>query len=213
MSVFAIKNSLAVLPKNQAKSKSKRKLDPKIIRVGDQVKISNCMFFVRCGYPLCVKDLTESIMSRNKSEISNLLEKEVHPKLSGDHKGWLTNNTVLDYEIERVCKTIASIKIVVDKWGGNRREIYEKSIPDLKNECFIVKEVKFVKTGIRHQGGGYTYTYFGEEDYDPTYLDIDKTYKILTLDYVDLAQREKLEYLNLEEDDDLRIQAPNVLKV
>lgn len=207
MSVFAIKNSLAVLPK------PKRKLDPKIIRVDDQVKITNCMFFVRCGYPLCVKDLTESIMSRNKADISNLLQKEVHPKLSSNmHGSWTMNAEVLDSEIERVCKTIASIKIVVDNWGGNRREIYEKSIPDLKNECFIVKEIKFVKTGIRHQGGGYTYSYFGEEDYDPTYLDVDKTYKILTLDYIDIAQREKLEYLNLEEDD-LRIQTLNVLKV
>lgn len=219
MSVFVIKNSLAVLPKNQAKSKPKRKLDPKIIRVGDQIQITNCMFFVRCGYPLCVKDLTESIMSRSKIDVFNLIKKEIYPNLDINELSIkdFSNNRIssavqLDYSIERVCKTIASIKIKVDKWGGNRREIYEKSIPDLKNEYFNVKEVKFVKTGERYQGSGYTVDYFGGEDYDPTYLDVDKTYKILTLDYIDLAQREKLEYLNLEEND-LRIQALNVLKV
>lgn len=224
MSRFSIKNSL-IGPfnstKNQANPKPKRKLDPKIIRIGDQVEITNCMFFVRCGYPLCVKDLTESIMSRSKADIFNLLKKEVYPDLDIDAldklncidivTGRKKTSSFID-DIERVCKTIASIKIKVDKWGGNRREIYEKSIPDLKNECFIVKEVKFVKTGERYQGSGYTVDYFGEEDYDPTYLDVDKTYKILTLDYADVAQMNKLDYLNLE-DEDLRIQALNVLKV
>lgn len=218
MSVFTIKNSLNVLPKKT--TKSKRKLDPKIIRVGDQVKITNCMFFVRCGYPLCIKDLAESIMLRSKADIFNLLKKEVYPDLNINmlNEKYLINTkngkkvSSLDDSIERICKTIASIKIKVDRWGGNRREIYEKSIPDLKNECFIVREIKFVKTGERYQGSGYTIDYFGEEDYDPTYLDVDKTHKILTLDYVHAVQMDKLDYLNLEEDD-LRIQALNVLKV
>jgi len=41
--------------------KRKRKLDPKIIRVDDYVRIDNPEMFVRCGYPLSLNDMCKEV--------------------------------------------------------------------------------------------------------------------------------------------------------
>ena len=113
---------------------------------------------------------------------------------------------------EQMAKKLAMVKIVHERYGGSEREIYEKSIPDLKNEEFVVSEVNFVKTGTRIPGYQSSSIYHDDCDYEPTTFDVDKTYKILTLQYKDSDQKLRLEYLNLK-DEDLRIQANNVKKL
>ena len=193
----------------------KKKLNPKIIRRGDLVKVENCMFFVRCGYPLCISDLTKDILERRKKEIYQLIELEFpryfnRKSINGFVALKETNDA--DDLAEQVAKKLAMVKIVDEKYGGSEREIYEKSIPDLKNEEFIVSEVNFVKTGTRIPGYYSSSIYFDDCDYEPTTFDVDKTYKILTLQYKDSDQELRLKYLNLN-DEDLRICADNVKKL
>jgi hypothetical protein len=193
----------------------KKRLNPKVIRRGDLITIENCMFFVRCGYPLCISDLAKDILERRKKEIYQLIELEFpgyfnRKSILGSVA--LKETTDADDLAEQVAKKLAMEKIVWERYGGSEREIYEKSIPDLKNEEFIVSEVNFVKTGTRIAGRGSYYSYFGEYEFDPPTFDVDKTYKILTLQYKDSNQELRLEYLNLK-DEDLRIRADNVKKL
>ena len=193
----------------------KKRLNPKVIRRGDLITIENCMFFVRCGYPLCISDLTKDILERRKKEIYQLIELEF-PGYS-NRKSILGSVSVKDAVeadniAEQVARKLAMEKIVWERYGGSEREIYEKSIPDLKNEEFIVREINFVKTGTRIAGSGSSYSYFGEYEYDPPTFDVDKTYKILTLQYKDSEQELRLEHLNLQ-DEDLRIRVDNVQKI
>jgi len=206
----------------------KRKLDPRIIRVGDLVKVENCMFFVRCGYPLCLKDLTSDIVEKRRKEIYDLITSEFPPttkkyftidSLAGCDSVPLNavslDSNYKEYEelAEQIARKMAQVKIVEKKYGGSSREIYEKSIPGLKNEEFVVKEINFVRTGTRVAGSGASYGYFDSEwEYEPPTFDCDKTYKILSLSYKDNDQEDRLECLNLK-DEDLRIQVDNVVKI
>lgn len=206
----------------------RRKLNPKIIRVGDLVKIENCMFFVRCGYPLCLKDLTNEILEARRKEIYNLITSEFPPvprkyftldSLAGCDSvplnAFSLDENYREYEelATQIARKMAQVKIVEKKYGGSSREIYERSIPGLKNEEFVVKAINFAKTGTRVAGSGASYGYFDSEwEYEPPTFDCDKTYKILSLSYKDEDQEERLECLNLK-DEDLRIQADNVIKI
>jgi len=213
---FALSDSI-----NNVKN-PKKKLDPKIIRIGDSVKVENCMFFVRCGYPLCLEDLTNNVLERRKRELFSLIDLEfpfVKAKKYYIIDSLPINKTQGDFNDDlkedlarQLARKIASVQIVEKKFGGSTREIYEKSIPDLKDEEFIVTDIKFVKTGTRHAGSGGGYNYFDEWEYEPPYFNCDKTYKILQLKYKDTNQQNNLEYLNLE-DKDLRIQVDNVVKL
>ena len=207
---------------------SKRKLNPKIIRRGDLVKVENCMFFVRCGYPLCLKDLTSEILEKRKKEIYDLIRSEFPPtvrkyfivdSLAGCGSVPLdsisSDQDYKEYEelAEQIARKMAQVKIVEKRYGGSSRDIYERSIPGLKNEEFVVKAINFAKTGTRVAGSGASYGYFDSEwEYEPPTFDCDKTYKILSLSYKDDDQEDRLAHLSLK-DEDLRIQADNVVKV
>ena len=49
------------------------KKDPKIIRVGDKVRIVNPEMFVRCGYPMTKQDAREEVFSRFSQQAIQLM--------------------------------------------------------------------------------------------------------------------------------------------
>ena len=71
----------------------KRKLDPKIIRNGDRVRIVTPEIFVRCGYPLCKADLREDIAKNYGKIIEDLIYsvEKGDKLLTRDEKGLYPN--------------------------------------------------------------------------------------------------------------------------
>ena len=51
-----------------------KKLDPKIIRVGDMVRIDNPEMFIRCGYPMSLEDACKEVDELFGDDILRLLD-------------------------------------------------------------------------------------------------------------------------------------------
>ena len=142
-----------------------KKKDPKIIRIGDTVKIIEPRFFVRCGYPLSVEEAALYIQEKHEIQVNSFLEDlglrdfvnhgEIYRALGYAH-----------------CKSRG--------FGGNNREIYDMKLDELKNLKYEVMSTFFVKTGIYVPASG-GYNYDGGYDVDYAYLKNEKTHKILQI--------------------------------
>lgn len=164
----------------------KRKLDPKIIRAGDIVQIDNPEMFVRCGYPLCLKDMYPELEEKFGAVIRDL----VNSVATGDEfvRSDKPYTMSKDYfggkesmKRSKIYRELAYHRLQHKKFGGNRREIHTECKERYKGARAEVLAVGCVKTGVRVPGyGGYDY-YYGAEDYEPPYLDDQKTHKILRL--------------------------------
>ena len=196
----------------------KRKLDPKIIRVDDIVRIDNPEMFIRCGYPLCINDMCEEIEKHFKNVIEDLIysvsngdefvrrdDRENHSDKWGTIRPILHSND--DYG--RIYRELAYRRLQGKNFGGNERKVFTEKVESVRGKKARVVGIKFVKTGIRHNGySGYDYSY-GNHDYEPPYLSDEKTHKILQIDLI-----EPVEYGNWTEGiDNHRIEAIHVTKV
>jgi len=172
----------------------KRKLDPKIIRVEDKVKIINPVRFVRCGYPLCLKDMKVEIDKHFKKVIGDLVHSVCNGDefIQADEEGkyddgtWLRLGTIgaSDGGVanDDIVEALARRRIVSKGFGGTARSIHTEPYEQIKDEVAVVTRIKYVKTGTYNKGyGGYDY-YSGCYEYDPPYLSDEKTHKILELD-------------------------------
>jgi hypothetical protein len=112
----------------------KKKLDPKIIRVGDTVKVINPLIFERCGYPLGLTD-GYKILEGYRKELDQFLYSIEVNEASG--------------ELE---KALAFLLIKNLSFGGPERKVYYTEEPTLKGLTGQVTNRKVVKTGIRSIG-------------------------------------------------------------
>lgn len=153
------------------------KKDPKIIRVGDKVRIVNPEMFVRCGYPMTKQDAREEVFSRFSQQAIQLMRDTL-----GHEYDWVAYHTVME--------ALAYGWMKQHHFGGNNREIYTAYEAMAKDQIGIVTKIRFVKTGI------YVCGYQTEEDeYISSYLKNQETHKILSLrvfyrNYVDYVQIE-----------------------
>ena len=168
----------------------KRKLDPKIIRVNDNVKIVTPESFVRCGYPLCKADLKQGIYEAYGKVIQDLIysagqgNKFIKQNENGGYPGTKRlfgedfphpldiNNEFIDL--------LASIQLKAKGFGGNTRGIFTKSYPTIKDKIFRVSHIRFVTTGERIPGS--RYRGYWDDECEPPMLINTKTHKILELD-------------------------------
>ena len=176
--------------------KRKRKLDPKIIRVGDTIKILDPQLFIRCGYPLCLRDMESEV----EEYFENIIEDLTYSVGRGNQfmqrndKGlYLDQSKVKNSsfgssrqsrhsrEYYKILRELASVRIKVKNFGGNDRKIYTEKYEMSKDKEALVAKVKFVKTGLRVSGSSNYDSYSGHNDYDPPYLENEKTHKILEL--------------------------------
>lgn len=139
-----------------------RKLDPKIIRIGDKVRITNPEMFVRCGYPMQKMDARVGV-DQYQPYIIELLRYTI-----GGSSDWRIVNEMIE--------ALAYGYMRVHNYGGNERQIYtDYEYGLLRLECTVTK-IKFVKTGT------YTPGYqISEGDFTPNHLSNEKTHKILLL--------------------------------
>lgn len=157
----------------------KPRLDPKVIRSGDRVKIINPEVFVRCGYPLCKEDLKEELYKKYGRIIDSLLCSARNDKefvLTDEPSSNLFEETKYNSEIINI---LASVQLVAKKFGGKERKIFTQRYDALKDKIFYVAGKRIVVTGeyVPGYGGG-----MFSEDCEPPYLTGVKTHKILLLD-------------------------------
>jgi hypothetical protein len=153
-----------------------------IIRVGDKVRILNPQMFVRCGYPMTVSSETEIV----EKELGMKIAEFIH-SVSPD-RNFIPGLRPASSDFERlkskIAREVAHYRCGLKGWGGRARQIYTREDICYLNQVCTVRGIRFVKTGEYEPASGGGYSYYGDmEDYEPPYLAVDKTHKILELDY------------------------------
>lgn len=172
-----------------------KRLDPKIIRIGDTVEIVKPEFFVRCGYALTIADMEPLAEADIMTRLCGLLREKGYSIRTSFH-GETREYSMLKH-------AVAKAMLASKKWGGPIRSIFTDLRPGQLGERFEVIG-KFVKqTGSYEPGcdsvdpedGGY-----------PPYLRMAKSHVILELAYI-----EESDYI--QQIETINIEAANVRKV
>jgi hypothetical protein len=163
-----------------------KKLNPSIVRVGDQVRIVNPQIFIRCGYPWSKQYVIENVITADERQgLAKLLGYNYATDIGGEY--FRPYNTMLE--------AFAYFKLIKNNFGGRERSIHTENKPELQDKICRVVGKKTVKTGVYRSGSCY-----GEEgDWEPPYLDDEKTHIILELCEIDNFMQEfKIESKNVE---------------
>lgn len=150
-----------------------------VIRPGDVVKIVNPEFFIRCGYPLSLKDGIKLIMEDEK-------DKEYFEKLCnrfgimGRSLASL-DNIRLPKDYYKILDILAYWKIRRKGFGGNERKIYTRRVEEAKGHEFEVSRKKMVVTGSYVHGHEDREWESGHIEYEPPYLADMESHMILYL--------------------------------
>lgn len=153
-----------------------RKLDPNIIREGDNIRIIIPEYVDRVGYPLTKKIIVELMTKEQKNRLYKSIAEIFGLEHYSNDPSLIFFDTKNKRDDERVLYAIAD-KILKERgWGGCERKIYTKTDDKCGDQVYTVAKKKIVKTGTYvHGGGGYDY-YTGEWDYEPAYLSNEKTH-------------------------------------
>lgn len=154
-----------------------KRLRANVIRAGDTVKILHPDFFIRVGYPLCMRDVEATVKKEHTQRIVDFLREFSLEAKSLDSSGYELQYTPT---YEKVVSALAYGIIRREKFGGNVRSIYTKKLPQFENVVTKVVDKRCVKTGEYHKGN-----YYGSMDgyeYDPPYLANEKTVRLLGLE-------------------------------
>jgi hypothetical protein len=188
--------------------KSKKKLKPNIIRVGDLVKINTPKLFVRCGYPLSLNDMKADIEKTLSKEIFRLFalareDDSEFPEISlSDPKKQKAYNIIVH--------ELAYIRLKKHNFGGADRKIFTEDYPKAKGQKATVSHIQIVKTGVYNKSYVSGNSYYEEYEYEPPCLTNQRTHKILTLSLF----RPTIENANMIfTDDPIKIEAIHVEKI
>ena len=136
-----------------------RRLDPKIIRLNDRVRITVPKIVTRVGYPKSVKDYLP------------LAEEKYGAQLRKDIK-W-------EWAVNKALQQIAYGLAKTDGFGGRERSLHFSEKPDLLGQEFTVAGIRTVQTGTYYPPHS-SQTYYGEYDYDPGGLMDMKAHRLAT---------------------------------
>jgi len=169
--------------------------NPKIIRRNDAVKIIKPDLFLRCGYPLSLKDMVREIDAHYGEIIEDLVysvgkgDKFMRRNEKGFYEDGVNLIPALKIKSEsdvrnnpryEILKMFAYPRLVAKQFGGNQRTIHTEYHEELKDRVTTVYNINFVKTGIRQPSWRSGNMYDGYE-YEPPYLENQETHKILEL--------------------------------
>lgn len=147
-----------------------KKPKDRIFRKGDVVRIVNPEFFVRCGYPLTVKDGVKSL-TEDKDKYNEILQFADKFKVN-----------VKSYDFSKLMKILGYYDIKGKRFGGDERKIFTETIKGMEGKEFVVLSKKVVMTGVRDGGyAGSSYYYDDSDSYEPPSLYDTKTHIILYL--------------------------------
>lgn len=168
-----------------------------VYHVDDTVKIVEPLVVVRVGYPLtkqealdvAEKDYAEAVQAfmvavgAAHPDDPFLNSPEYDPRLYGD-----------------LLNAIASYWLRLKNYGGKERKIYTERDERVLCTAWRVLSKRTVKTGTYNRGG-YSGGWDGEPDYDPPYLENEKTHVLLALEPITLYEgpwRIEIEAVNVE---------------
>lgn len=135
-----------------------KKIDT-IIKPGDLVKIINPQIFIRCGYPLCLKDVMESL---DQSIAIDAIKKIIGAPL--DQHFHVTPK--MERAIRDINKGLAYAVMLSKRFGGSERKIYTCEEPSYLNAIVKVESKRRVVTGDRYGGCGPGY--YGDASEGPS---------------------------------------------
>jgi hypothetical protein len=174
-----MKKSVHINP-NISMSKKKN-----IIRAGDKVKIVNPEVVIRCGYPLDVDTVIKTLITKEQRDSIRSMMETFGCKADADEflmPQVLSEETDDDYW--KILTIMAYRILKQNKFGGKERTLHTETKESLRNKIGYVREKKVVKTGKYHPGGA-EYSYDGEYDYCPAYLQNEKSHVLCKVDFID----------------------------
>jgi hypothetical protein len=150
-----------------------------IIRSGDVVKIINPEFFLRCGYPLSLKDGIKLIMEDEKDKecFENLCNRFGIIGRSLDSLDGIR----LPRDYYKMLDILAYWKVRQKGFGGRERKIYTRRVEEAKGHEFEVRSKKMVVTGNYVHGREDREWESGHIEYEPPYLADMESHMILYL--------------------------------
>lgn len=153
----------------------KAKLDPSIIRIGDTVKVKIPKRFTRVGYPLDASELADKLQELATPDLRIALSLFLDEacsilgvKLPTNHLG--------DVPID-IYKGVGRHIVKQLKFGGRTRSAHEVDAPCLRNQEFMVQNIKYFRGGEYYPGWGGDYN----SDYEPAGLGGAYTIKVLQI--------------------------------
>lgn len=160
--------------------------DKNLIRVGDRVKIVNPEVVMRWGYPLSKKIVRDTMITKEQKDalitmmrvFNGSTPTPIVQELPHDLFDMQDDEVPMNIDYDTYDKILNELahKILKDKgYGGNERKLYTTMKESLRDKVGCVHERIVVKTGT-HVGGGGSYSYNGDFDYEPPYLDNEKTH-------------------------------------
>ena len=182
----------------------KKKLNPKIIRIGDRVRIINPEVITRIGYPMSFGEACEEVEKLHKNKIINFL-KEIYPDIKIDIKLLFEDFITCEYQklksYKKIIYALAYEHMQNRGFGGNKRELHIEYRRDLLGEFANVYNTFIRKTGIYYPPSGGYDSWNNEYDYNPGGLDKIKTHKILEIypyNFNQVVQNWSDRYLKIE---------------
>ena len=165
----------------------KKKLNQKIIRVGDWVEIINPVFVTRYGYPLTFNDAYDFIKTNFinqiiefQGQIINKIKKTSEPldnelELISLLFSQNQNNKLTD----KIIKAFAYEYLDIKHFGGKERKLYTEIMDKCKGEQVQVSRIKIVKTGVYYPPSGGYCSFDDDCCYEPGGLNNQQTHKLL----------------------------------
>jgi len=158
-------------------TKKEKQLKDNIIRVNDIIKIINPTIFIRCGYPLELKKVTEMI----GIEFYDTIKKFVQEVVKYDKPILKIKFTNPEKEFEDISRCLAYRYIRRHNFGGNKKVFYTLYVPELE-DCFcMVEKIRMIRTGQYRPDCSSGPSQDGEYDYEPACLIEPQYHKILTV--------------------------------
>lgn len=168
----------------------------KYARIGEFVKIVTPKEFVRCGYPLSIKDVMnqqfEEIEKDCQRMFAALENKPISVeslKMETGAKSFFSIPVIQVAEVSNMsatvhgmlCAAIAAYRLEQQNYGGNVRVIVEQDGPFEVGQLWVVTGKRLVKTGKRYPSSNYYSFYSGEYDYEPGGLENEQTHCVYSV--------------------------------
>lgn len=160
--------------------------DKNLIRIGDKVKVINPDIVDRCGYPLTRQIVKDTMITKEQKDAIITMMRAfsggtpipIVEELPQDLFYVQQDDVPPDVDFDTYDKILDSFvfQILKDKnFGGRERILHITHRESLRDKAGWVSERKVVKTGT-YKGGGGSYSYDGDFDYEPPYLDNEETH-------------------------------------
>jgi hypothetical protein len=161
--------------------------DKSRIKIGDYVRIDNPEMFVRCGYPLSIQDMRKEIKDNHFIDIEKFIISIVH----GEDKVKDFNLTNVVSHKDTYLNKSKTSQAIIDllayemlrhrNFGGRERSIHTKIVEENRGKIVQVNGTKMCVTGNYVAGSGSMDYWSGEYDYEPPYLENQKSHRILSV--------------------------------